>query len=436
MADHGGGQLEAAEAARSAPRGTHPPRPVDLLLDGTAARLMEGHAAGVPPLQRALRAFRDPDLVEAEGLRWLWLAGVTAVGLWDHEAWHELSARHLQLARQVGQATVLPLALTMRIAVNVFSGELTAAASLAEEVRTVSEAVGTPAPLDGALLLSAWQGREAECVSLSKVAAAEAARRGEGNQPVASAWARALLFNSLGRYRDALAAAREVSTDRYPLEIGAAIWSLSEFIEAAVLGGTPGQSADALRCLTEVTGPSGTDWALGIEARSRALMSGSRDAEGHYREAIDRLGRTGVRGELARAHLLYGEWLRRERRRQAARDQLRTANDLFTAMGMEAFAERSAHELLAIGESVSRRNTGPPDELTAQEGLIVRLVREGLTNPEIGARLFLSPRTVEWHLRKIFSKLGVTSRKQLRDAPPDSSTWLSRHAPVAGQADP
>ncbi|UXY20380.1 AAA family ATPase [Streptomyces cynarae] len=418
---YGGGQLEAAEAARSAPPGMNPPRPADLLLDGTATRLIEGHAAGVPTLRRALDAFRDPDLADTEGLRWLWLAGVTAVGLWDHEAWSRLSARHLDLARRAGQTMVLPLALTMRIASNVFAGDLSAAASLAEEVRTVSEAVGTPTPLYGALLLSAWQGREAECLNLTKVAAAEAARRGEGNGPVASAWARALLFNSLGRYKEALAAAREAVAEHQLLEIGVATWLLSECVEAAARYGKPEHAAPALRRLEEVTRPSGTDWSLGMEARSRALMSGSKEAEGHYREAIDRLGRTSVRGELARAHLLYGEWLRRGRRRQAARDQLRRAGDLFTEMGMDAFAQRAERELLATGESIRSRTNSTANELTPQELLIVRLVREGLTNPEIGTRLFLSPRTVEWHLRKIFGKLGVTSRRQLQITHPDSS---------------
>ncbi|MEV1069004.1 AAA family ATPase [Streptomyces sp. NPDC050263] len=416
----GGGEYEAARAARSAPA-AHPPRPADLLLDGVAARIVEGHEAGAPTLKMALRAFREPDLPKEEGLRWLWVAGVAAAGLWDHEAWALLAARHLELVREVGQVAALPLALTMRGAVHVFAGELAEATSLVEEVQTVSEAVGTAAPLYSALLLSAWRGREAECTDLTKRAAEGATRRGEGNGPKVGGWARALLYNSLGRYTEAVSAAEEVIQGYRQLELGTATYTLAEYIEAVARGGVPGHSLDALRRLTELTRPSGTDWALGIEARSRALLAETAAAEGHYLEAIDRLGGTTVRGELARAHLLYGEWLRRERRRQAARDQLRIAHELFTTMGMEAFAQRTARELLATGENIRKRTAHTQSELTSQETQIVRLVREGLTNTEIGARLFISPRTVEWHLRKVFGKLGVTSRRQLQSTTPYGS---------------
>ncbi|MGW0763524.1 helix-turn-helix transcriptional regulator [Streptomyces sp. NPDC002814] len=425
----GGGEYEAARAARSAPA-AHPPRPADLLLDGLAARIVEGHAVGAPTLKLALSAFRGPDLSQEEGLRWLWLAGVTAAGLWDDEAWALMAARHLELTREVGQVSALPLALTMRSAVHVFAGELAEAVSLVEEVQTVSDAVGTAAPLYGAFLLSAWRGREADCIDLTKRAAAGAIRRGEGNGPKVAAWAMALLYNSLGRYTEASAAAQEVIEGYHQLEMGTAMYSLAEYIEAAARGGAPADSLDALRRLTEVTRPSGTDWALGIEARSRALLAEHAEAEGHYREAIDRLGRTTVRGELARAHLLYGEWLRRVRRRQAARDQLRVAHELFTTMGMEAFAQRAARELLATGETVRKRSADSGTELTPQETQIVRLVREGLTNPEIGARLFISPRTVEWHLRKIFGKLGVTSRRQLQSTFPPGHAASGKVRPV------
>lgn len=366
VVDGGAAQLEAALASRSAPPGRRPPRPADLLLDGTAARLIDGHAAGVPTLKRALRAFRDPDLDEADGLRWLWLAGVTAVSLWDHESWSHLSSRHLQLARQPGGSTGLPLALTMSIAAHVFAGELSAAASLDEEVRTASEAVGTPPPLYGALLLSAWQGRGDECADLADAFVRETDSRGEGNGQVVSAWAKALLFNGLGRYSDALAAAHAAGANLRVRDPGVATWSLAEYVEAAARAGTPRQAADALRQLSELTQPSDTDWALGVEARSRALITESKGAEAHYREAIDRLSRTNVRGELARAHLLYGEWLRQEHRRQAARDQLQTAHDMFIAMGMKAFAERAAGELLTIGEHVPRRAIGSSDEVTSR----------------------------------------------------------------------
>ncbi|MFS8201657.1 AAA family ATPase [Streptomyces sp. CWNU-52B] len=479
------GHVEAAEAARAAPPALRP-RPADLLLDGIATRIVDGHTAALPALKRALPAFTGPGLSAEEGLRWLWPAGVTAVGVWDDAAWAELAARHVRLAREAGHATVLPLALTMRCAVHVLAGELVLAESVVTEIRRVSEALGTAPPVYGALLLSAWQGDEGRWADLDRSAVDGAFHRGEGAGPVVSGWARALLCNSLGRYAEALKAAGDVVSQYRVLEMGPPTWALGEYVEAAVRSGDRAAAAVALRRLTEVTGPSATDWALGIEARSRALLAsanqttgqttgraagqatsqaGDQDgdrtedrteeqsgdqakdlAERHYREAVDRLRRTRARGELARAHLLFGEWLRREKRRRAAREHLRAAHDGFATMGMRAFAQRAARELRATGESTRRRPTaaaadtsGTADavngphvhahthtythphahidtavELTAQESQIVRLVREGLTNTEIGARLFLSPRTVEWHLGKVFGKLGVSSRKQLQ----------------------
>ncbi|WP_217711177.1 AAA family ATPase [Actinomadura sp. NAK00032] len=410
------GQPEAAAAARSAPPPPGDPRPADLLLDGLALRIGEGLAAAVPVLRPALEVFRGPGLAAADGLRWLWLGGVTAATLWDHEAWAVLAARHVRLARESGQTAALPLALTGHIAVDVFAGELTAAAALDEEVATVSEAIGIPVPSYGGLLVTAWQGREAAFTELMTTAGVEARRRGEGNALTVGAWAKALLCNSLGRYDDALAAVPEAAEDR-PAPVGAGPWALAEFIEAAARADRFADAAVALRRLAEATLPAGTDWALGVHARSLALLSEDTAAEDRYREAIDRLGRAGVRGELARARLLYGEWLRRVRRQRAAREQLRTAHESFTAMGMAGFAGRAASELQATGEHVRRRAAEAAGELTPQEAQIVRLVREGLTNPEIGARLFISPRTVEWHLRKTFGKLGITSRRQLQRTP-------------------
>jgi DNA-binding CsgD family transcriptional regulator/tetratricopeptide (TPR) repeat protein len=406
------GQYEAARASREIPA-PRPPRPTDLLLDGLAVRVLDGHTAAVPHLRRALRAFTEPDLSPAEGLRWLWLICVTAVGVWDHATMSVLAARHLELAREAGQATALPFALTMRCVVHVLDGELSEGASLAEEAQTVAEAVGTAAPIYGALFVAAWKGQESECLELSRRADDGVERRGEGVGPVVSRWARALLYNGLGRYEEAADAADLASREYDQLEMGIPVWSLVEYVEATARAGAPGRAADALARLTELTRASGTDWAVGIEARSHALLAGEGEAESHYLRAIDALGRTRLRGESARAHLVYGEWLRARGREDAAGRELRRAHELFTTMGMEAFARRAAGELAAAGETVRTIAGSAETDLTPKEVQIVRLVREGLTNPEIGARLVVSPRTVEWHLRKIFGKLGVTSRRQL-----------------------
>ncbi|OKK05252.1 hypothetical protein AMK33_22840 [Streptomyces sp. CB02400] len=406
------GQYEAARASRALPA-QRPPRPTDLLLDGLAVRVLDGHTAAVPYLRRALRAFTEPDLSPEEGLRWLWLICVTAVGVWDHATMSVLAARHLELAREAGQATALPFALTMRCVVHVLDGELSEGASLAEEAQTVAEAVGTAAPIYGALFVAAWRGQETECLELSRRADDGVERRGEGVGPVVSRWARALLYNGLGRYEEAAEAADLANREYNQLEMGIPVWSLVEYVEATARAGAPGRAADALARLTGLTRASGTDWAVGVEARSRALLAGEADAESHYLRAIDSLGRTRLRGESARAHLLYGEWLRRRGRHDAAGQELRHAHELFVSMGMEAFAQRAAGELSAAGEIVRTRAGSAESDLTPKEVQIVRLVREGLTNPEIGARLVVSPRTVEWHLRKIFGKLGVTSRRQL-----------------------
>ena len=224
----------------------------------------------------------------------------------------------------------------------------------------------------------------------------------------------AVLSNGLGRYRDALTAAEEASA--YPQEFGFANWGLAELVEAAVRCGETARATDAVERLARTTGPSGTPWGLGIEARSRALVSDGEAAELLYREAIDRLDQCRGAVALARAHLVFGEWLRREDRRADAQAQLRTAYDMFARMGAEAFAERARGELVATGETIRKRAADVPDELTAQERQIARRARDGQSNSEIGAALFLSPRTVEWHLRKVFTKLGISSRRQLRQA--------------------
>jgi DNA-binding CsgD family transcriptional regulator len=407
----GVGVLHAAEAARTAHPSVEPPSAPDLLLDGLALLLTEGHAAGALTLKRALTAFRRFVISRDEEIRWLWLACHAATDLWDEETWDVLSSRHVQLARDAGALAVLPIALNTRAGWQVFAGEFAAAASLIEEARAVTDMTGSHLASYSDLLLAAWQGREAEATELIDAASADAMHRGQGLVLTFTYWASAVLHNGVGRYEDALAAAEQAT--EYPEELRFSTWALAELIEAATRTGNAERAADGLQRLSESTRPSGTDWALGIEARSRAMLSDGQVAESLYREAIDRLGRTRIRVELARAHLLYGEWLRRERRGLDAREQLRTAHEMFTAIGMDAFAERASRELLATGETARKRTARTGDQLTAQEAQIARLARDGLSNPEIGARLFLSPRTVEYHLRKIFAKLGIRSRTQL-----------------------
>jgi DNA-binding CsgD family transcriptional regulator len=296
--------------------------------------------------------------------------------------------------------------------VQLFTGDLGAAASLVEETRSVTEATGSTPPAYGEIGLAALRGHEEQAETLIQGCLEDVVARGEGAGVNVAQWARAVLCNGLGRYGDAVAAARDAGAD--PRELGPPQWALAELVEAGVRSAQTRTAAAALEQLSEMTRASGTDWALGIEASRRALLSDGAAADTLHREAIERLGRTRVRVELARAQLLYGEWLRREGRRADARAQLRTAHESLTAMGVDAFAERARRELLATGETVRKRSVETSRELTSQEAHIARLVADGLTNPEIGAALYISPRTVEWHLRKVFAKVGVSSRRQLR----------------------
>jgi DNA-binding CsgD family transcriptional regulator len=411
----GGGALEVAEAARAAGYARSSPQPArapDLLLDGWVLLITEGYAAGTPTLGRALSAFRSGESIsKEEEIRWLWFACHTAYELWDDETWHELSIRQVRLARAAGALAELPVALNSLAGASLFAGDFAAAVAQVEEAEAVTEVTGNRLAPYGRLLLAAGQGLEGAASELIESSMEEVVSRGEGLGLAAINWAAALLYNGLGRYADALAAAREAS--EHPRDMARV---LPELIEAAMRSGNPKDAADALQRLSETTRASGSDWGLGIEARSAALVSEGAAAERLHREAIDLLGRTRMRVELARAHLLYGESLRRRRRRSDAREQLRTAHEMFTAMGIEAFADRAARELLATGETARKRTAETAGQLTAQEAQIARLARDGLSNPDIGARLFISPRTVEYHLHKVFTKLDISSRKELRDA--------------------
>ncbi|HXL59721.1 MAG TPA: LuxR C-terminal-related transcriptional regulator, partial [Mycobacterium sp.] len=329
----------------------------------------------------------------------------------DDESWHLLSTRHVRLARDAGALGVFPMALSQRAALHLFEGDFAAAASLIEEAAAITEATGSQLPPYAPLALAAFRGRDLEASELVKVSTREMVRRGEGVGLTFIHFVTAALYNGLGRYQDALAAAQRARED--PHEQLFSTWAAVELIEAAARSGVPEQAAGTLERLSNSTRASGSDWALGIQAGAQALLSDGEDAERLYREAIDRLARTRVRWSLARAHLLYGEWLRRERRRTDAREHLRAAHEMFVTMGAEGFAERTRRELLATGETARKRTVDAGSQLTAQEAQVAELAREGLSNPEIGARLFISPRTVEYHLRKVFTKLGINSRMQL-----------------------
>ena len=337
-----------------------------------------------------------------------------ALELWDDQSAYALSDHHLQMARQAGALSELPLAFGSRTPVLVFCGELTAAASLVEENRSVQEAAGIAEAPYGALILTAWRGQAREGRALIEVTRREASARGEGVGVAICEYSHAVLCNGLGLYEEALAAARSACAD--PTEMVAHNWGMVELIESAVRTGKTDLAVAALDRLTGKARACGTDWALGLEARSRALLSNGDIAERGFRDAVEHLSRARVRAELARAHLLYGEWLRRENRRADARGELALAHEMFTAMRMDGFAERTRRELVAAGATVRRRAIDAADQLTEQEALIARLARDGLSNPEIGAQLFISTHTVEWHLRKVFTKLGISSRRQLERA--------------------
>jgi DNA-binding CsgD family transcriptional regulator len=389
-------------------------RASDLLLDGLALLTRESYVAAAPALKVALRAFREERLSEDDELRWLWLACRVARALADDGAWDELTARHLELARRAGAFAALPVALTDRVLVELFCGRIGVATSLAAESDAVIEATGSHLMLRTSIVLANWRGWDAEALALIEARRQNVLRRGEGLWLAANDWGTAIRYNGLGRYEEALAAAERAAEAARGL--GPSTLLLAELIEAAARSGHAERATGPLVQLAQIAHAAGTDWALGTHARAAAMLAEGATAERLHREAIERLSQIKTRATLARAHLLYGEWLRREHRRVDAREQLRVAHTMLSDMGMEAFAERARRELLATGETVRKRTVETLDELTPQEAQVVRLAAGGQTNPEIGAQLFLSPRTVEWHLRKVFGKLGISSRKELRSA--------------------
>jgi DNA-binding CsgD family transcriptional regulator len=404
--------LEICLSVEALPPPPGAPRPMDLLLDGLARLTTDGRAAATPILQRAAKAVAQ--LPVEDVLRWGWLAAVASSATWDSDGSSAIYERQAEFVRDAGALAELPLYLTSLALDKVWTGDLAGAGVLVAENDSVAAATGSQLPPYAALRLRSLQGREAEASALIEATIKLAEAGGAGLAARVAHWAAAVLYNGLARYQEAMSAARQVTaTDIDPYQW---MWALPELVEAAARVGDTQLARESLDRLAETTQPAGTDFALGIEARSRALLSDGATAEELYREAIDRLGRTQLRPEFARAQLLYGEWLRRQGRRVDAREQLRTAHDLFAAIGMEAFAERARRELLATGEKVRKRSPETREELTAQETQIAWLARDGLSNPEIGGQLFISARTVEWHLRKVFTKLGISSRRQLRAA--------------------
>ena len=404
---------DVAAAARAAPVSPGPPRALDLLLDGLATRYTDGYAAGLAPLRRALDAFARGNGPGDQGLRWWLMAWPAAHEVWDDESWGQLTMRAVTLARDAGALTVLPIFLLYRAAVHIYAAEFAEASVLSAEADAIVEATGNTRWQGTSLLLSAWRGQEDATLKMADASIQAATARGEGRAICMAELSRAVLYNGLGRYQDAIAAAQRACEYE---DFGMVNWPLTELVEAAVRGGRLDVAAGALDLLEERTRAAGTDWALGIQARSRALVDGGVAADTLYREAIERLARGRIVVHRARAQLLYGEWLRREHRRLDAREQLRAAHDLLGRIGAEAFAERARRELLATGETIRKRTAETLYDLTAQEAQVARLAVDGCTNPEIGAQLFISPRTVEYHLRKVFTKLDIRSRKELRGA--------------------
>ena len=411
---------QVAEALREVQLPTEPSKS-DLLLRGLAVLYTDGYPAAAPSLHDTVRAFASDALTMDEAVRFAWLVAWAAADLWDDVNWDALTRRHLATIREAGALTVLPVALNSRVIYDLMSGDLAEAEALVAEARWVADVTGGQNPVApyGEVFLSAMRGHASRAVPQIRELLADTTVRGEGVGSNMLNLFQAVLFNGLGRYEEALNTAEVAAAE--PLELGPPKWALAELVEAGVHSGNRPAAATALEQLSSFARASGTELALGIEAGRRALLSRGDAAESSHREAIERLRHTGIRVEQAREQLRYGEWLRREGRRIDARTQLRTAHEALTAMGVDGFADRARRELLATGETVRKRTVETAGDLTAQEAHIARLAAEGLTNLEIGEALYISPRTVEWHLRKVFAKLDVTTRRQLQKSLPDSA---------------
>jgi DNA-binding CsgD family transcriptional regulator len=409
-----GGAIAALEELRAAPMEA-PPRPIDLLFDGLATRIIDGYTAGARRLREALGAFlaeRDENPVSDH---WLWLACRITSDTWDEVTWLELADRGTSRARAAGALDILPINAIQLSGAYLHTGQFSEALALGEEAEAILEAIGSPTLMFVLPMLNAYRGRESETLAQVEAAREDAAEGGRGTALSMIETAGAVLCNGLGRYQEALDFAESAFAVGPVARYGMAP---VELVEAAARCDRPEQAQAALEALTERTQASGTDWALALEARSRALVSDGAEAERLHAESIERLSRTRLTPHRARSQLLYGEWLRREKRRRDAREQLRAAHETFRRIGAGAFAERAGRELEATGETVRRRGDENADALTPQEAQIARLARDGLSNTEIGARLFISPRTVQYHLRKVFAKLAISSRKELARVAP------------------
>jgi DNA-binding CsgD family transcriptional regulator len=406
-----GGAPAVAAAARAAPPGSVPPRAVDVLLDAFAIRLTDGYPAAAPTLARALELLLATEVPDEDVSRWLSVSStrngdIVAHEMWDDEASHRLAARQVQVARDAGALVHLQFALSFLARSHMLAGDLSAAALTIGEARSIAEATGNPPLVNAPMILAAWRGDESHALELIEATSEEAASR----RWTSNSYARSVLYNGLGRHEEARDAARDAFQ---PDPIGYGVYLVPELAEAASRTADRALLESALEWLSERTRVLRSGWASGIEARVRALLSDGEVADSLYLRSIDYLTGTRVRVELARTHLVYGEWLRRERRRRDAREHLRTALEAFTGMGVEAFARRAERELLATGERARKRTVDTLDQLTPQESQIARLAADGHTNREIAAQLFISASTVEYHLRKVFRKVGVKSRTQL-----------------------